>query len=247
MELHFLHGFLGKASNWESFTEHFKKWNCSYHSIEKYMHENENINDNFFENWTQSFHSSVFLNNVSNKNNKKIIIGYSLGGRLALHSLVTSEAKWDGAVIISANPGLLKEQEKIERILNDERWAEMFLNEPWEIVLEKWNSQGVFSNFKNNFVKREKDFNKNLIARMLTHFSLGKQENLREKIERLNIPILWLAGEKDKKFSEIALEVEGLNKKIQTKISPNAGHRVPWEDQSFFIESVLGFLSEISL
>jgi 2-succinyl-6-hydroxy-2,4-cyclohexadiene-1-carboxylate synthase len=246
MEFHFLHGFLGLPSDWETFSSHFKKWDCHFHSIEKHIKNEENDGSQCFELWSQSFNRSIFLNHGSNKN-KKILIGYSLGGRLALQSLIAPDAQWDAAIIISANPGLLKEQEKIERILSDGIWAKWFLNEPWEGVLEKWNSQGVFSHFKNNLTRHEKDFNKRVVAQMLSDFSLGKQENLREKIRELHIPILWLAGERDKKFVNIATEVEGLNKQIQTKIIPEAGHRVPWENPSFFIESVLGFIMKISL
>lgn len=241
MELHFIHGFLGLTSDWEVFLNHFEKWDCHFHSIESYMKTEKNNGIQHFESWSRSFNHSVFLNAGINKN-KKILIGYSLGGRLALHSLVAFDAKWDGAIIISANPGLIKEQEKVERIQNDNAWAECFLNEPWENVLEQWNSQGVFSNFKNNLVRNEKDFDKKMIAKILSYFSLGKQENLRDKIVKLNIPILWMAGEMDKKFVDIAIEAESLNKQIQTKIGLNIGHRVPWENPHFFIENVLEFI-----
>ena len=53
-----------------------------------------------------------------------------------------------------------------------------------------------FSNMSKYSSREEKLLIRNEVVNMLKEFSLGKQEDLRGKIKALNIPILWIAGEK---------------------------------------------------
>lgn len=240
--LHFIHGFLGFSSDWDIFKDDFKNYNYKFYSISEYLSPNKNDEKSYFNSWASKFNSSAFKEQTNNQ--KNVLIGYSLGGRLALHSLIESK-KWDAAIIISANPGLSNESEKQARIANDTTWANRFLNEKWDNVIEAWNAQGVFSNMKNNLNRDEKLFNKHEIANILEGFSLGKQEDLREKIKSLHIPILWIAGEKDTKFVKVAHEMKDLSNKIEIKIINDAGHRVPWEKPEEFKEACLNFIKKL--
>lgn len=238
--LHFIHGFLGFSNDWDIFKDDFKKYNYQFHSISNYIPQMNVDEKTYINSWVLNFNSSIFKDHSNKQLN--ILIGYSLGGRLALHSLLEND-KWNAAIIISANPGLTSESEKQARITNDNMWANRFLNEKWDVVMESWNAQGVFSNIQNSFCRDEKQFNKNEVANILTGFSLGKQDNLREKIKNLSIPILWIAGEKDTKFAKVAHEMKDLNNKIEIKIIHDAGHRVPWEKQEEFKQACLSFIS----
>ena len=71
---------------------------------------------------------------------RRILIGYSMGGRLALHALLEG-GPWDAAVIISANPGIRDPNEAAARRTADTVWATQALTLPWHDFLEKWNTQ----------------------------------------------------------------------------------------------------------
>ncbi|WGL60498.1 alpha/beta fold hydrolase [Pigmentibacter sp. JX0631] len=228
--IHFLHGFLGSPNDWSIFNDDLINHSFFFHSIADYMQPKKQNDKTHFDSWVNNFNSHI----SKEKNTKKnILVGYSLGGRLALHSLASSNF-WNAAIIISANPGLINEHEKKIRIKTDNEWANRFKNEKWENVIKAWNSQSVFSNSQFSINRKENTFCKAEISKMLKNYSLGKQENLRNKIKLLNIPILWLAGEKDPKYVNIAYEMQELNKNIALQIIPNAGHRVPWENPQEF-------------
>lgn len=245
MNLHFIHGFLGSPSDWNKLKidQYASFYHDFYYEIEAFLPQ-EKEEKNYFTHWAQSFNNHIFS---SEKfiNKKNILIGYSLGGRLALHCLLDNTSKWDTAIIISANPGLENEEEKLLRIKNDEKWAHRFLHEEWNFVINAWNSQGVFSGQENNLNREENNFNREKISKFLLEFSLGKQKNLREKIKEIQIPLLWLAGEFDTKFSLIAKEMSELNNKIQSIIVPKAGHRVPFENSEDFKNICLKFITEL--
>ena len=242
MNLHFIHGFLGLPDDWQQFEDKFLPNSCIFHSIDNFL-PNLQYQDNYFKIWAKNFNAFIFEGD-NFKNKKNILIGYSLGGRLALHSLLEKNY-WDGIVIISANPGLTNEEENRLRIRNDENWASKFLNEPWDSVISAWNSQGVFSGQKNSLNRQEDKYNKNNLARMLTEFSLGRQENLRTLISSINIPAIWIAGEQDSKFASIASEIPSLNKNIKSVIVEQAGHRVPWENPEIFISICKNFIATV--
>lgn len=260
IKLHFLHGFLGSSQDWSFLLEGENSFlsqlkisaykNISYeiltYNIENYMNFIDE-NENKFHCWCENFHREIFQN--SHKNTlfeKNILVGYSLGGRLALHCLLKTNL-WDAAVIVSANPGLCHENEKLLRRENDEVWGQRFLTETWENVLTAWNNQGVFSQKKNNLVRKEEQFNRQKIYQMLTQFSLGRQTNLREEISHLKTPILWMTGELDFKFLQIGNEMPGINQKIRHCPIAEAGHRIPWENSLKFTECMYDFIDGLPL
>jgi len=119
---------------------------------------------------------------------KKILLGYSMGGRLALHLLIAAPHLFDGAVIVSANPAL---------------------------------------------------------AQALRRWSLGEQRNLRKELSELAMPIQFITGESDLKFSAIAHELAGITSagpREHVAIS-GAGHRVPWDAPSQFRAALAQFLA----
>ena len=72
-----------------------------------------------------------------------VLVGYSMGGRLALHALLEDSEAWSGAMIVSAHPGLQDEGERILRMAADAEWAGKALTAPWVEFLEQWESQSV--------------------------------------------------------------------------------------------------------
>ena len=245
MRLHFLHGFLVFSSDWDLFKEDFSPHKSIAYSIEYFL-PHPNKDKNYLRPWAKKFNNTVFSAKTSNLE-KNILIGYSLGGRLALQCLAENNNHWDGVIIISANPGLTDKYEKEARVQNDENWAHRFLIEPWESVMNAWNSQGVFSGQKSNHNREEILFNREKIAEIISGFSLGKQENLRYVIENIKIPVLWISGELDTKFATIGKEISFINKNIKSVIIPNVGHRVPWEASEKFRELCIDFLASYSL
>ncbi|MEQ1840332.1 MAG: alpha/beta fold hydrolase, partial [Verrucomicrobiales bacterium] len=71
------------------------------------------------------------------------LLGYSMGGRIALQALADEPDFWTGAVIISAHPGLKTEQERAQRRKSDLAWAHLARTAPWSDFLAKWNAQSV--------------------------------------------------------------------------------------------------------
>lgn len=222
--LYALHGFLGSANDWKLF-------DCIDHPIGIGREEL-----NFWE-WSEAFNSTIKTDPAKN-----VLIGYSLGGRLGMHVLLSNPSLWSSAIFISAHPGLSSSEEKAKKRVSDQVWANRFLKEPWDILIQNWNNNPVFAGKPYAMPKEEKDYERDKLAKQLVNWSLGNQDFLLGQLSRLSIPILFVAGELDQKYCKIAEQFRDF---AEISIFPEAGHRVPWEQPVFFETKVNEFLTRL--
>ena len=162
-----------------------------------------------------------------------VLLGYSMGGRLALHALVGG-AKYRRAVIVSAGLGIEDRVAREERARLDDHWARRFEREPWTSVMRDWHAQPVFGGHK--IARREDDFDRRELARQLREWSPGALPSLAWRLHEVKVPVLWIAGERDDRYvMEAKRAVAGLPQG-ELWICPDAGHRVPWEQPQRFVE-----------
>lgn len=217
-----LHGFLGQGSDWNFLKRSFLPsafWNPDLFAkgskwLERDLHATA---DKILEEVQRRFPTG-----------RRTLVGYSFGGRLALHMLLRAPEVFDRAVILSASPGLEDESERVVRMRDDETWASRFEGtEDWETVLQSWGSQIVLRGPAP--VRREEDFDRHLLAWALREGSQGRQEPLWGPLSDLNVPLQWLAGSRDEKYAAMAHRVAKVAPKALVEIVPNVGHRLPWE------------------
>lgn len=217
-----LHGFLGEPSDWAFLPDALSIDLTAISSPSK-----------GFWKWASSFNQMAFKVDAP-----RILIGYSLGGRLAMHALLENPSLWQGAVLISAHPGLSSPETKKQRLMQDLAWADRFKTEPWEKVMQAWNAQDVFVGDTVPIERLEKNYNRNQLSEMLRHWSLGHQEDLISRLQALPIPILWVAGQKDTRYVQL---YQNYFKPLQTWVAPDVSHRVPWQGNAAFMRRLEEF------
>ncbi len=225
IRIHALHGFLGQPSDWGM----FDFVDCALEIVHSEL--------DFFS-WCQLYIHS----RVSFTSNKNILLGYSLGGRLAMHLLLSAPTLWDAAIFVSAHPGLKYEPDRAARFLNDQRWAKRFLEDPWDELMCAWNENSVFCGFP-ELPRSEKNYDRKILAQQLTQWSLGNQEFLLDRLQQLSTPILYVAGENDTAYLKIAEKFRAFSK---VSIISDSAHRVPWDQPEKFTTQINQFLMDLS-
>jgi 2-succinyl-6-hydroxy-2,4-cyclohexadiene-1-carboxylate synthase len=162
----------------------------------------------------------------------EVLLGYSMGGRLALQLL--ERERFAKAVIVSA--GLNAPDDA--RRARDETWAQRFESEAWTPLLRDWNAQPVFGGHA--LARREQDYDRADLARQLREWSPAVLPPPR--LEAIETPILWIAGERDARYVAIAKTAVARLPHAELWICPDAGHRVPWEQPERFVERLRAFL-----
>lgn len=161
-----------------------------------------------------------------------VLLGYSMGGRLALHALL-SGARFRRAVIVSAGLGVEDEADRAARKSADEEWARRFEADDWDGLLTDWNAQPVFGGHRMS--RRQSDFDRQQLADALRRFSPGVLPPLAPRLHEITIPVLWIAGQRDEKYVAEARRAVASLPNAELWICPDAGHRVPWEQQELFV------------
>lgn len=145
---------------------------------------------------------------------------------------------WKGAIFVSANPGLEHEEERAARRAKDAEWAVQCLSASWESFLKEWDAQGVFKGSPPPPDRSSLKPWRKSISRAFIDWSVGAQENLAPLLKQSPVPQLWIAGQRDAKFSTLARRMAG----EQAVIIPHAGHRLPLETPERLAECLQPFI-----
>jgi len=167
-----------------------------------------------------------YILNCSSK--ERLVIGYSLGGRLLLKLLELDSWLFKKVVFISTHPGLQSEDEKLARFKNDLEWVDKIESLSLANFLLEWNSQPVLATSTDRSHLSLAHLDSNHIKKVLLEHSLALQADYRALIKNLIIPQLWVAGERDQKFLNLYQTLSGT--KFSCEVVTKAGHRVHFDN-----------------
>lgn len=174
----------------------------------------------------------------------RFLLGYSLGGRLAFHVLLHQPELWQGAIIVSADPGLSSECARETCLARDQKWSNKFLHGPWDDLLQEWNGLPVFCGQKPVYSVLEADFSRTQIAEVFQKFSKGHQSDLLPHLQKLKLPVLYISGEEDIKYCQIGQTLVDHCDDLTHRTIAKAGHRVPWENPEAFLLALRQFVEQ---
>ncbi|MFN6564152.1 MAG: 2-succinyl-6-hydroxy-2,4-cyclohexadiene-1-carboxylate synthase [Nostoc sp. ChiSLP01] len=176
---------------------------------------------------------------------KCFLVGYSMGGRLALYLVLHFPERFLKAILESASPGLATETERLERIKRDtqirRKLARITSKVAFVDFLSNWYNQAIFGYIKNHpqydqMVENRSQNNPQELDKSLRFMGTGCQPNLWSKLAKNTIPMVLLAGEYDVKFVNINTEMAKVCKLTQLKIIDNAGHNIHFENTLTFVK-----------
>jgi 2-succinyl-6-hydroxy-2,4-cyclohexadiene-1-carboxylate synthase len=192
-----------------------------------------------FDDWTKDFCDRAEL---AANGEKSVLLGYSLGGRLALHACIHRPDLWQGVVVVGADPGLGSSEEKNQQFTRDRNWADRLKKEPLEELVREWDEHPVFCGIENSAPRNLDELDPTQLSQQFEIFSKGLQQNLVPALSELKTPpVLFLAGEKDKKYQQIGDELAELCPVVESQWVEDSGHRVPWENPESFSRILFGF------
>lgn len=174
------------------------------------------------------------------------LVGYSMGGRLALYLALNHPERFSKTVIESGSPGLKTAQERLERIERDRTLATQ-IETDFDQFLINWYNQPLFQSIKahSSFDQMLKERSRNHpgeIARSLLEMGTGMQPSLWEKLRTHQNPLLLMVGEYDRKFVALNQEMASLCETAELTIVPDAGHNIHFEQPDLFVDRLKSFL-----
>lgn len=184
---------------------------------------------------------------------KVALLGYSMGGRLALHLTLAAPERFWALVFESASPGIRNEEERASRRTADNLLADSIGTGGIEAFVDRWQAQALFASQLNLPDEvRARQRTRRLaqspvgLANSLRGMGAGRQDYLLPRLHELTAPALLIAGALDERYAAItavmAAEIAG----AQAHIIENAGHAAHLEQPAEFGRIVAAFLHNIT-
>ncbi len=158
------------------------------------------------------------------------LVGYSMGGRIALHAALAAGRRVRRLVLIGASPGLADAGERAARRAADERLADQVQAMTIEAFAQRWAQTPVLAGLPaavaaEVHADRLRSTPQGL-ARALRGLGTGALPSLWERLDQLTIPVTLVVGECDAKFLAIAERMAAALPSGEVVVVPDVGHAV---------------------
>lgn len=178
------------------------------------------------------------------------LVGYSMGARVALASALTAPELFRAVVLISGTAGIADAALRATRRAADERLAERIESEGIEWFADHWMSQPFFETQRRlgpghvAEARRQRVANDpKALANSLRGMGAGAQPSYWHVLTRLDVPLLFITGEEDRKFSEIGEQIVAAVPQGMLVVIPDAGHATHLEAEGDVAEVIEHFIS----
>ena len=178
-------------------------------------------------------------------------LGYSLGGRAALHVALAHPARVERLVLESASLGIADARERAARGAADAALAARLDRDGLASFVERWMAQPLFASQRRldaAVLARERairlDQTAAGLAAALRAMSVGTQAPLWDRLSALRTPALFVAGADDERYAAVATAMAHRVPDARVAIVPQAGHATHLENPVPFWTLVCTFLAE---
>jgi 2-succinyl-6-hydroxy-2,4-cyclohexadiene-1-carboxylate synthase len=177
------------------------------------------------------------------------VLGYSMGGRLALTFAILYPSRVKKLILESSSPGLKTLEERLSRIKSDETLAFEIEKYGVKKFVEKWENIPLFATQKrlpHEVQERIREGrlrnNEKGLANSLRGMGTGRQPSWWERLHEVTVPTLLLCGKEDKKFCQIASEMAQLMPNAVISQISDSGHAIHVEQPEIFAKIVDEFI-----
>ena len=226
----FLHGFMG---NCRDFLAVIDRSSICCLVVDLPGHGKTEVR--YDRNYQMSNSAGALVNLLQELNIQQcFLVGYSMGGRLALYLTVHFPQYFQGVILESASPGLKTQLECDRRIKQDYKLAKRLESQDFALFLQQWYSNPLFSSFirhpnYDTAIAERLNNNPFKLAKSLRFMGLGMQPSLWNDLPSIKVPILLLVGSLDPKFVAINREVASLSPQAKLYIVKDVGHNIHFE------------------
>jgi 2-succinyl-6-hydroxy-2,4-cyclohexadiene-1-carboxylate synthase len=243
-----LHGFTGSAAGWGHQMDTLADYDLRIIALDMPGHGQSDAPQDAKRYSIEHCQKDILaaLQELGIKKGHAIILGYSMGGRIALYTAFSGFFR--ALILESASPGLENPAEREERRMSDEALAASIEREGVPTFVERWERLPLFASqrtlpfeCRDTLHRQRLQNNATGLAQSLRGVGTGVQPSLYTLLPTLHMPVMLIAGELDTKFTMIAKHMAQVLPRSQLHIIPAAGHTVHLEQPQLFTSLVGDF------
>jgi 2-succinyl-6-hydroxy-2,4-cyclohexadiene-1-carboxylate synthase len=180
------------------------------------------------------------------------LIGYSMGGRVALSLAATHPDCVESLVLVGATPGIADACARRERVAADEALAQRILDEGIEAFVDHWMALPLFASQQRlgeaalaGARARRLCNRPEALASSLRGMGTGAMPTLHAALPQIAQPACLVVGDEDEKFARVAAEMARLMPRARRVRLPRSGHAAHLENPKAFAHVTRAFLSGV--
>ena len=243
----FLHGFMGGARDWNPFIHSlFPAFRCLAVDLPGHG-ESVSLTS---EAYSMSGAIASLRETLSNRRAQQpILIGYSMGGRLALAYGCAFACDVSGLLLESASPGIEDIKQRQERLNIDRLRAQDILLD-YDRFLAAWHKMPLFSSLSRHpdliegLVRQRRQLDPRELSLSVEGMSIGSYEPYWECLERLEFPVQAVCGGDDSKFVPMGKRIAASAPNGMYRCVEGVGHNVHLEAGEQYGKILEGFVSQ---
>lgn len=181
------------------------------------------------------------------------LLGYSMGGRVALALCAAQPERVASALLVGASAGIADANARAERRRRDAALAERIERDGVPCFVDTWMAQPLFESQRRRFSAarlaaaraQRLDNRAKGLANSLRAMGSGAQEPLHDRLATLRTPVCLVAGEDDARFRAIAADLAERMPAAHVQEIPAAGHAAHLENPHAFLRVAQRFFDEM--
>lgn len=173
-----------------------------------------------------------------------LLVGYSMGARIALHALLAVPSCASSAVLISGTTGIDDAAAREVRRRSDDALASRIEQIGTAAFIDEWLAQPMFAGSPRSDADRALRCTNSAaaLARSLRRLGQGAQEPLVDRLGSVQIPVTAVAGSDDARYVVEAGRIASGVRRGRAIIVEGSGHAVHAERPSAVAEIVVAAL-----
>ena len=182
-----------------------------------------------------------------------VVMGYSMGGRVALRIALLMGARLRGLVLISASPGIESPAARAERMAQDQALAGQIEALGMEWFQSHWSEQPIIRTqqqipdaIRDAMEQRRRENRAIGLAGSLRGMGQGAVEPVWSALSEIDVPTLVISGEEDARYTEIAQRTVSQIKGATHVSIEGAGHCTHLEALEPVVAVLQPFISSLS-
>jgi 2-succinyl-6-hydroxy-2,4-cyclohexadiene-1-carboxylate synthase len=157
-----------------------------------------------------------------------VLVGYSLGGRLALRAALRSPGSFSAVVTVGATAGIEEGPLRVARAEADEKLASWIETASMEDVVSLWERQPMFADQSDALVEAQRSgrlsHDQRSLALLLRTAGQGALEPVWHDLRSFELPLLAIAGARDDGYTRAAKRIASTAPNGRLAIVEEAGH-----------------------
>lgn len=243
-----LHGFTGSASGWEEHLDAFAHAGMHIIALDMLGHGQSDAPTDAQRYSIEACREDILaaLQALGVQQGEAILLGYSMGGRIALYAALSGFFR--ALILESASPGIADPFERAERRKSDEALATRIERDGIPAFVDYWEHIPLFASQRSLPLAVQQALHEQRLhnsafglAQSLRGVGTGVQPFLGPQLPTLTLPVLLITGELDSKFTAIARMMAQHMLHARIEIVPAAGHTVHLEQAAYFQQLVKDF------